>query len=66
MIEFIYVISCNCVLKWVVFEMVIEVCWMFWSDWGIGLMGYVLLVFELKDWVFVYYVIVYKGKVVDE
>lgn len=58
-------LSCNCVSERIAAEMASNICTLFCSDWGVGIVGYAAIVPELKiNSLFAYYAFSYKGKVI--
>lgn len=64
-VEPIHATACNCVSEQVAHEMVLEVCRLFNSDWGLSITGYASKVPESNNELFAYYAISYAGKIVQ-
>ena len=64
-IEPIHAMTCNCVSEKVAFEMALEICRLFHSDWGLSVTGYASRVPESDNQLFAWYAISHVGKIMQ-
>jgi PncC family amidohydrolase len=64
-VEPIHALACNCVSEQVAYEMALEVCKMFNSDWGMAITGYASKVPESNNELYAYYAITYSENIMQ-
>ncbi len=62
-VEPIHALARNAVSEKVATEMALHVCWLFTSDWGIGVTGYASPVAESGQELFAYYAVASRGEI---
>lgn len=64
-VEPIHAMACNCVSEQVAYEMALEICKLFNSDWGMAITGYASKVPESNNELYAYYAITYAGNILQ-